>query len=120
MVDEETQKKFSFFYTTKNEMVEPRCKIFHRQKLGSNKVVTFRHNNARENKKLDKRINSKDWMLNVKFEHTLRDTPQHVYLAEVRFTTWYRKVTVLMFDTNLPIKITHVLLAEVFQTKKNR
>ena len=63
MVNEVTQKKFSNFYKVKNGMIERMHERFHRLKLGGDEVLKFRRDNAGEDKKLEKRINSKECKL---------------------------------------------------------
>jgi len=70
IVDERTQMKFSSFYSTKNEMVEPTCEFFNMLK-NENKIVKYlRCDNGGENLLLKKRLNSVDWKLNVELEFT--------------------------------------------------
>jgi hypothetical protein len=42
---------------------------------------------AGENKKLQKRSDSKDWKLEIDYEITARATPQQNHLAELGFAT---------------------------------
>ncbi len=86
-VDELTQMKFSTFHKHKDEMVEPSCETFFKWKKGGNPVKFIRCDNAGENKSLQKRANGVDWKLNIHFEYTPRDTPQHNHLAELGFAS---------------------------------
>ena len=47
----------------------------------------IRCDNGGENVKLDSIAKIKDWKLNLEFEYTGRDTPQHNHMAEVGFAT---------------------------------
>jgi hypothetical protein len=76
VVDERTQLKFSAFYKPKSDMVEPTCELFHKWKETGKNLKIVRLDGAGENKKLQKRCDSKDWKLNLKFEFTARDTPR--------------------------------------------
>jgi hypothetical protein len=49
-------------------------------------VLIMRQDNAGENKKLEKRLQSADWKLLVKIEYTAANTPQQNALVEVKFT----------------------------------
>jgi hypothetical protein len=63
------------------DMVELSFQTFQRWKQGGNPVSYIRCDNAGENKSLQRRANSVDWRLNLVFEYTPTDTPQHNYLA---------------------------------------
>jgi hypothetical protein len=86
MVEERTQLKFSDFYPTKNGMIEPTCEQFYKWKQSGKQVKYVRLDNAGENKKLQKRCESSDWKLGIKFEYTAHATPQQNSLSEVGFT----------------------------------
>ena len=86
-------------------MVEPTRDHLHRWKFGGDEVATFRCDNSGDSKKLDARINSKDWKLSVNFEYTPREKTYHNCLAQIGFTTLCNKVKVLMLKANLPIKL---------------
>jgi hypothetical protein len=104
MVDERTQTKFSDFYETKNGMVEPTCVQLNKWKQDGKAVKCVRLDNAGENKKLQKRSDSKDWKLGVTFEHTARDTPQQNHLAELGFATIANRGRAMMHAANVPQK----------------
>jgi hypothetical protein len=82
-VDERTQIKFSSFHKHKDEMVESSCELFDKWKQGGNPVKFIRCDNAGENQTLQHRANCVEWKLNIEFEYTPRDTPQHNHLAEL-------------------------------------
>ena len=46
----------------------------------------IRCGNGGENEALQKKIDSTEWNLGIKFEYTARDTPQQNHLAELGFT----------------------------------
>jgi hypothetical protein len=46
----------------------------------------MRQDNAGENRKLEKRLQSADWKLPVKMEYTAANTPQQNALVKVKFT----------------------------------
>ena len=77
MVDERSGMKISRFFATKDEMVEPVCEQFQLWKGAGIPVKILRMDNAGENKKLQQRLESSDWKLNVAVEYTARATPQH-------------------------------------------
>jgi len=105
MVDERTQLKFSNFYPTKNGMVEPTCEQFHKWKSNGILVDYVRMDNAGENTLLQKRSESKDWKLGIKFEYTARATPQQNALAEVSLATLANRGRAIMSAANLPEEI---------------
>jgi hypothetical protein len=80
IVDEFTQLKFSEFYESKDGMVEPTCMLFEKWRQDGKPVKYLRLDNAGENIGLQKRSDSADWKLNIKFEYTAADTPQQNHL----------------------------------------
>jgi hypothetical protein len=52
----------------------------------------MRQDNAGENKKLEKRLQSADWKLPIKMECTTANAPQQNALVEVKFTYLAAKV----------------------------
>ncbi|KAL7577787.1 hypothetical protein ACA910_010543 [Epithemia clementina (nom. ined.)] len=103
VVDQDIQIKFSGFYKTKDEMVEPTCEMLHKWQQSNKNVTHLRMDNAGENKKLKERCESKDWKLNVECKFTARDTPQQNSLAEVGFATLANRGRALMHRANLPM-----------------
>jgi hypothetical protein len=85
MVEERTQLKFSDFYPTKNGMIEPTFEQFQKWKQSGKQVKCVRLDNAGENKKLQKRCESSDWKLGIKFKYTACMTLQQNSLSEVGF-----------------------------------
>jgi hypothetical protein len=114
-VDEKTQFKTSTFHKQKNDMVEPSCELFFRWKQGGNPVSFIRCDNAGENMTLQKRVNSVDWKLNIAFEFTPRDTPQHNHLAELGLASIANKGRALMSAANVPLKIRYKVWTMAFQ-----
>jgi hypothetical protein len=62
----------------------------------------MRQDNAGENKKLEKRLQSADWKLQVKMEYTAADTPQQNTLVEVKFTYLAAKAMAAMHAIGVP------------------
>eukprot|EP00957_Ditylum_brightwellii_P038889 2938808-Ditylum_brightwellii.AAC.1 len=62
--------KWSEFYKHKNDFVEPLCAKMHKWKAAGMPVQTMRCDNTGENTLFQKRSDSADWKLNVKFEYT--------------------------------------------------
>jgi hypothetical protein len=116
MVDEHSSMKFTHFYQTKNGMVEPTCEIMSKWKQDGHGAKYVRMDNAGENKLLNKRADSKDWKLNIKFEYTGRSTPQRNHLAELGFASLANKGRALMIAANVPMAIRYVLFKEAFTT----
>ncbi len=116
MVDEKTQLKFSDFYKTKDEMVEPTCVQLKKWAQANKKVDVIRLDNAGENKLLQKRSDSKDWQLGIKYEFTARDTPQQNSLAEVGFATIANRGRAMLHQANIPISVRPRVWTEAFKT----
>ena len=116
MVEERTQLKFSDFYPTKNGMIEPTCEQFQKWKQSGKQVKYVRLDNAGENKKLQKRCESSDWKLGIKFEYTARATPQQNSLSEVSFATVANRGRALMARANIPMAIRYRIYSEAFKT----
>ena len=60
LVDERTQTKFSAFYETKSDMVEPTCEKFYKWKESGMPVQVVHMDGAGENMKLKERTESAD------------------------------------------------------------
>jgi hypothetical protein len=96
-------------------MVEESCELFYNSKQGGNQVKYVRCDNAGENKTLQKRANGVDWKLNITFEFTPRDTPQHNHLAELALASIANKGRALMSAANVPTKIRYKVWVKAFQ-----
>ena len=116
LMDETTQLKFTEFFDTKSGMVEPTCELFQLWKQNGKEVKVVRCDNAGENLKLDNRLKSADWKLNVKFEYTARNTPQQNSLAEKAFDTLYSRGRAMMNAANIPKILRYSLFREAFKT----
>ena len=76
IVDKKTQLKFSEFFTSKSDMINPTFeKLTDWIRLGKN-IKIIRRDNAGENKALEKKLKGPDWKSSIAFEYTGRDTPQ--------------------------------------------
>jgi hypothetical protein len=75
--------------------------------------------NAGENRSLQKRANSADWKLNIKFEFTPRDTPQHNHLAERGLASVSNKGRSLLSAANIPMSIRYKVWVKAFQHATN-
>ena len=87
MLDELTGMKWSDFFETKDDMVEPTCEKWGKWKQHGKAVKFVRMDNAGENKLLEKRCDSATWKLGIVFEYTARDTPQQNHLVEIGIAT---------------------------------
>ena len=114
LVDERTEMKWSDFYATKDEMVEPTCEKFERWKAAGMPVKNVRCDNGGENVKLEKRCNGVDWKLNVAFEYTARDTPQQNSIVEVGFTTIGNRGRAMMIAANIAYDMRFALYREAY------
>ncbi len=85
-VDELTGIPFTGIYNKKNEFIESMCQRIQAQTARGYPVLIMRKDNAGEKKKLEKRLQSADWKLQVKMEYTAANTPQQNALVEVKFT----------------------------------
>jgi hypothetical protein len=65
-------------------------------------VLFIRQDNAGGNKKLEKRLQSADWKLQVKMEYTAANTPQQNALVEVKFTYLAAKARAAMHAAGVP------------------
>ncbi len=75
-VDELTGIPFTGIYNKKNKFIETMCQQIQAQTARGHPVLIMRQDNARENKKLEKRLHSADWKLPVKMEYAAAHTPQ--------------------------------------------
>ena len=114
MVDERTELKWTNFYDTKDEMVEPTCEMFHKWKLEGKPVGIVRCDNAGENMKLKDQCKSADWKLGIDFEWTARATPQQNSLVEVGFTTIGDRGRAMMIAANISYAMRFVLFKEAY------
>ena len=93
-------------------MVEPTCALLNRLNTAGCGFKTIRMDNAGENQLLEKRANSADWKLNVKFEYTASRTPQQNSKVEVGFATVRKKALALMVAAHLPQDVRYKLYRE--------
>ena len=108
-------KKWSKFSATKDVMVEPTCEMLHKWKLQHKAVQEIRCDNGGENVALEKRSQSKDWKLNIKFEYTARDTPQQNSVVEKGFDTLYCRGRAMMNAANIPVRNRYRIFREAFK-----
>jgi hypothetical protein len=78
------------------------CQRIQAQKARGYPVLILRQDSAGENKKLEQRLQSADWKLQVKMEYTAADTPQQNALVEVKFTYLVSKARVAMHAAGVP------------------
>jgi hypothetical protein len=95
-------------------MVEPSCEQFQKWNQAGKIVKFVRCDNAGENKTLEKRANSVEWKLNIQFEYTPRDTPQHNHLAELAFASIANKGRALMSAANIPMTVRYKVWVKAF------
>jgi hypothetical protein len=86
----------------KNEYIESMCQLIQAQTARGCPVMIMRQDNAGENKKLEKRLQSTDWKLQVKIEYTAANTPQQNALVEVKFTYLAAKAMAAMHAVAVP------------------
>ena len=110
------QLKFSHFFKSKNNMVEPTCKLMHRWGQPGVQIKKLRMDNTGENIALEKRLKSESWKNPVEVEYTARDTPQQNSVAEVAFYAVANKARAAMHHANLPMEMRFRLFGEIFTT----
>ena len=116
IIDQRTQMKFSEFFATKDGMIEPTCEKFFKWQEAGMPVKVIRCDNARENIKLEDRLGSADWKLNIEFEYTARDTPQQNSHAEVGITTLLLRSKAMMIGANIAFEKRYKLFREAIAT----
>ena len=102
MTDEYTEYRRSTFHKTKNAFIEPTCEYLSLLAQRGTPVEILRQDNARENKKLEKRAHSSDWKLNLHVEYTGRKTPQRNHMVELAFANTANLGRAMMVRANLP------------------
>ena len=116
IVDERSKMKFSGFFPKKSGMVEPKCELLNKWKLGGKPIQYIRMDNAGENKTLQKRCQSADWKLNFKFEYTVRATPQKNSLVDTSLATISNKGRACMYNANVPFIVRYRFYDYAFHT----
>ncbi len=101
-VDELTGIPFTGIHNKKNECIESMCQRIQAQTARGYPVLTMRQDNAGENKKLEKILQSADWKLPVNMEYTAANTPQQNALVEVEFIYLAAKTRAAMHTAELP------------------
>ena len=96
LVDQVMEYKESRFHETKGDLVEPTCKLFHKWKQPRKPAVKLWKDDAGENKKLEKRLNSAEWKLGVEVKYTVKATLQWNYLVKIGFTKLAKKERAMM------------------------
>jgi hypothetical protein len=107
VVDETTTCKFSEFFGTKKEIEEFCCELFKKWSQQGITVTHVRMDGAGENRTLQKRAESVDWQLGIRFEYTARDSPQQNSLAKVGFATLTNRTRAVVYRANVPSKWKH-------------
>jgi hypothetical protein len=116
LVDEASQFKISDFFETKNAMIEPTCEKLFNLKEENKTVKYIRCDDGGENQGLKNRSHSIDWKLPIKFDFTVRDTPQRNYLAEVGLGTIVERGRAIMSAAKVPKELCQIFWQEAFQT----
>ena len=91
MVDERTNLKFTKLFSTNNGMIDPTLEQIEKWKNNGLVVKHIRLESSVENKKLQEQAERKDWKMNIDFDYTARDKPQHNYLAELGYLVLTKK-----------------------------
>ena len=99
------QLKFSHFFKSENNMIEPTCELMHRWGQAGIVIKKLQMDNAGENIALEKRLKSKSWKNPVEVEYTARDTPQQNSVAEVAFYALANKARAAIHQANIPMEM---------------
>ena len=91
MVDEQTNLKFTKFFTTKNGIIEPTLEKIQKQKNNGLVVKNIQLDNSGENKKLQEQAGIKDWKMNIDFDYTTQGIPWHNYLEDLKISVLANK-----------------------------
>jgi hypothetical protein len=78
------------------------CQRIQAQTARGYPVLIMRQDNAGENKKFEKRLQSTDWKPPVKMEYTAANTPQQNALVEVKLTYLAAKSRAAMHAAEMP------------------
>jgi hypothetical protein len=92
------------------------CRQIQAQTASGHPVLIMRQDNAGENKKLEKRLQSAEWKLPVKMEFTAAYTPQKNALVEVKFTYLASKARAAMHAAEVPRNRRIEFFSEVIMT----
>lgn len=116
LVDAASGMKFSSFWRTKKDFIEPTCELMNRWLERGIPLSKIRCDNAGENKLWEQRCKSADWKLPVDFEYTAARTPQQNSKVEVGFAVIANRGRSLMAAANIPAIIRRVIWNEAFDT----
>jgi hypothetical protein len=105
-----------FTHNKKNEFVENMCQCIQAQKARAYPVLIMRQDNAGEKKKLEQKLHSADWKLQVKMEYTAANTPQQNALVEINFTYLAAKARAAMHAAGVPREKRFDFFPEVIMT----
>ena len=84
------------------DFVKPTCKLFHEWKQYRKLVLKLQDNDAGENKKLEKHLNSAECKLGAEVKFTGKVTPQQSYLVKLCFAMLAKKGMAMMTKAHLP------------------
>ena len=107
VVDEHSGLKFSQFYETKGEIVEPTCELFNEWNQKGIPELEVQYNKGDINLKLEQIANGNQWNPETDFEYTGRITPQRNSLSEVGLANIGGRKTEVIYHGNVPVKEPH-------------
>jgi hypothetical protein len=117
LVDAATGIKFSSFWTTKTDFIEPTCELLNWWLNRGIVIKRIRCDNAGENKLWEARCKSSaDWKFSIDFEYTAARTPQQNSKVEVGFAVIANRGCSLMAAANVSAIIRRVIWNEAFDT----
>ncbi|CAB9517815.1 unknown protein [Seminavis robusta] len=103
-------------FQSKSGMIEPTAEKLYRMKSNSIMPKYLRMDNAGENKKPEKRCESKDWRLGLAYVCTARDTPQQNSPVEVGFRVIGNRARAMCTDANVPEYVRHLVFPKAAET----
>jgi hypothetical protein len=108
--------KISEFLVKKSDLPEKACKAVCKLKFEGVNVKYVWPDNAGANKTFATLANSKDWVLQLKFEFTGALTLQRNYLVEVGFATLWGRLQAMFSAAFIPEEEKYKLLRKAFSS----
>jgi hypothetical protein len=115
-VDELTGLPWTGIHNKKNEFIESMRQCSRVQKAIDSSGLIMTQDNAGENKKIEERLHSADWKLQVKMEYTAADTPQQKALVDLKFIYLEAKARAAIHSAGVPREWSLDFFPEVIMT----
>ena len=114
VVDEVTAMTWNYFLRTKTELASQITQLIRKLQGKKLSIRYIRCDNGGENMQLEQECEKEK--MNIKFEYTPRETPQHNGVVERKFQTYYNRLRDTLHRAGLPIYIKKRLWTEAAQT----